>query len=302
MTQFAYIHWLLALCLVFAGIGGAAATTPLPPPLPCSFFGSVTVDGDPAPAGTVVTALIGGSECGSLTTSESGTYGGSEAWDLKLLVQSDEADVGQTIIFRVNDALARETATYTPGNVQNLDLTVVACSLAVNSPAASPSRIPTETDGVSGWGETADLSVAVTGADVASVTVDLSGVGGSAAAAMSDTGDGTRSAGTTATLPSPFAAGAYLPVHLPVNATGTDGVSNITVSIPLTVVKNGDANEDYRVSLYDAVYIARHTLGMEGYPMTESVGEVSGDDEISIHDAMYLAKHVLAVPGFGQLH
>ncbi len=87
-----------------------------------------------------------------------------------------------------------------------------------------------------------------------------------------------------------------------VNATGTNGASNTTITIPLTVVKSGDASEDNRVSLYDAVYIAWYTIGMEGYSMTESVGEVSGDGELSIHDAMYLAKHVLAVPGFELLH
>lgn len=56
--------------------------------------------------------------------------------------------------------------------------------------------------------------------------------------------------------------GAYQPVLLLVNATDAND-SNTTVSIPLTVVKNGDANEDNRVSLYDAVYIARQTIGLE---------------------------------------
>ncbi len=302
MTRFAVIRWLLAFCLVFAGIGGAAAAPPLPPPLPCSFFGNVTVNADPAPAGTVVTALIGGSESGSLTTTESGKYGGSEAWDTKLLVQGAETDVGQTITFRVNGAAARETATYTPGAVQALDLTVAAGSIVVSSPVASPSRIPTDDDGTPGWGETANLSVTVTGAGVASVTVDLSVIGGSAASMADDAGDGIWTAGTAATVPSPFEDGVYLPVYLSVNATDTAGNSSTTASIPLTVVKNGDANEDNRVSLYDAVYIARHTLGTEGYPMTESVGEVSGDGEASINDAMYLAKHVLAIPGFEHLH
>ncbi len=119
---------------------------------------------------------------------------------------------------------------------------------------------------------------------------------------MADAGNGTWTVSTTGTVPSPFADGAYQPVLLAVNATDTDGASNTTVSIPLTVVKNGDANENNRVTLYDAVYIARHTLEMEGYPMTESVGAVSGGDDLSLHDAMYLAKHVLAIPGFEQLH
>ncbi|RXE55058.1 hypothetical protein ABH15_13460, partial [Methanoculleus taiwanensis] len=182
-----------------------------------------------------------------------------------------------------------------------ITVTLAAAPL-VTGPVAMPAVIPTDTDGSPGTGETTVLSVTVTGANVASVTVNLMAIGGSTAAAMTDAGDGTRTASTAATIASPFADGAYQPVNLVVNATNTDGASNTTVTIPLTVVKNGDANEDNRVSLYDAVYTARHTLGMEGYPMTESVGEVSGDSELSLHDAMYLAKHVLAIPGYEQLH
>ncbi|WP_128694118.1 S8 family serine peptidase [Methanoculleus taiwanensis] len=172
----------------------------------------------------------------------------------------------------------------------------------VTSPAAAPAVIPTDTDGTPGVGETAELSVKVTGGSIASVTVNLSGLGGPAAAAMADAGNGVWTASTAGTLPSPFGDGAYLPVLLPVNATSTDGVSNTTVSIPLTVVKNGDANGNNRVTLYDAVYTARHVLEMEGYPMTESVGMVAGGDTLSLHDAMCLAKHLLGIPGFAELH
>ncbi|WP_164913616.1 lectin like domain-containing protein [Methanoculleus taiwanensis] len=181
-------------------------------------------------------------------------------------------------------------------------VTVSAAAPLVTAPAAMPSVIPTDTDGSAGTGETAVLSVAVSGAEIASVTVNLSSIGGSSVTPMADAGNGIWTVSTTGTVPSPFTGGTYLPVLLTVNATGADGLCNTSVAIPLTVVKNGDANQDCRVTLYDAVYTARHLLEIEGYPMTESVGMVSGGDDLSLVDAMYLAKHLLGLPGFEALH
>ncbi|RXE56201.1 hypothetical protein ABH15_08615 [Methanoculleus taiwanensis] len=360
-----------------------AAPLPPLPILPCSFFGRVTVNGDPAAPGTVITAWINGSERGSLTTTESGIYGGSEGPDPKLLVQGPGTDVGQTITFRVDGIEADERSTYIEGDVRELDLsvefvesnftanatagpvplavqftdtsigdptvwnwsfgdgatsaeqhpvhtytaagtytvnltvtaalesnavtkagyiTVYAAAPLVTDPAAAPAIIPTDTDGIPGTGERTMLSVAVTGAGIASVTVNLSAIGGSSVAPMIDAGNGTWTMSTAATVPSPFVDGAYQPVLLPMNATDQNGISNTSVSIPLMVVRNGDANQDNRVTLYDAVYIARHTLEMEGYPMTGSVGMVSGGEALSLPDAMYLAKHLLGILGYGTLH
>jgi len=96
---------------------------------------------------------------------------------------------------------------------------------------------------------------------VQSVTVIVSSLGGSAAAAMADAGNGTRTVSTTATVASPVVAGAYQPVHLPVNATAVDGTSSTPVAIPLTVAQNGDANVGNRVMLYTTRYV----LGIAGY-------------------------------------
>ncbi|WP_128692333.1 hypothetical protein [Methanoculleus taiwanensis] len=172
---------------------------------------------------------------------------------------------------------------------------------SLTDPRATPTLIPTDTDGFAGAGETAVLSV-TGGAAVASVTVNLSGLGGSVAAPMTGLGNGTWTANVTAIAPSPFVDGAYIPVLLAVNATDANGIGNTSVSIPLTVVKNGDANLDNRVTLYDAVYTARHVLGIEGYPMTESVGMVAAGETLTLADAMYLARHVLGMPGYEVLH
>ncbi len=181
-------------------------------------------------------------------------------------------------------------------------ITVGAGTPLVTDPAATPSVIPTNTDGSPEVGETTTLSVTVAGADIASVTIDLSAIGGSPTTPMTSAGSDTWTAIAAGTVASPYASDAYQPALLTVNATNAYGISNTTVTIPLTVVKNGDANEDNKLSLYDAVHTARHTLGIEGYPMTESVGMVSGGDTLSLHDAVYLAKYVLAIPGYEQLH
>ncbi len=182
-------------------------------------------------------------------------------------------------------------------------VTVARPEIFVTDAAAVPSVIPTDTDGTPGTGEIALLSVSVAGDNpITSVAANLSGIGGSAVAAMTDAGSGTWTVSTPGIVASPFADGAYIPILLSVNATDAYGGSNASVTIALTVVKNGDVNEDYKVTLYDAVYTARHVLEMEGYPMTESIGMVSGGASLSLHDAMYLARYVLGVPGYGTLH
>ncbi|RXE57121.1 hypothetical protein ABH15_03070 [Methanoculleus taiwanensis] len=169
------------------------------------------------------------------------------------------------------------------------------------SPAASPDTIPTDTDGSAGWGESAALSVNVTGeSTITSVTVNLSSIGGSASAAMAASGS-VWSLSTNATTASPFSGGAYQPVNLTVTATDAGGRTNTTV-IVLTVITNGDVNEDASVNLHDAYYLARSVLGVPGYTMHTNVADVSGDGAASLFDAVYLARHILGVTGYGTLH
>ena len=52
----------------------AASVSAQPPPIPPDrFFGNATVDGAPAPAGTNVTATIGGNVCGQTTVKADST-------------------------------------------------------------------------------------------------------------------------------------------------------------------------------------------------------------------------------------
>jgi len=113
------------------------AAAELPQPIfPTSFYGNVTVNDAPAPAGTLVTGKIvdaaGSPGEGSIRVATAGRYGGPDGLDDKLTVQTDNpSDAGKTIEFWVklpywkNAILADETAGYdsTPGHRLDLNAT-----------------------------------------------------------------------------------------------------------------------------------------------------------------------------------
>jgi PKD repeat protein len=183
-------------------------------------------------------------------------------------------------------------------------ITVASPPPVLSSPSVSPTLIPVDSDGVPGWGETATLSVNLTGGSGDEiVTVDLSSIGGPAAEPMLRA-DGDRWVATvSAGESSPFVDGGYEPADLVVTAADRIGGTNASVAVPLVVVRNGDVNEDGRVTLYDATVLARSRIGVPGYAVnTPAVGDVTGDGFLSLADAMYLAKHILGLPGFEVLH
>ena len=93
------------------------------PTLPHAFYGTLTVGGSSAAVGTVVKAKVGGVECGSITTTVAGQYGGSGAFDAKLTVSGDIA-TGATINFYANNSIADQTYAFSAGAVTELNLTV----------------------------------------------------------------------------------------------------------------------------------------------------------------------------------
>lgn len=125
---------IIALLLVFAFVGGVAAEDSVPL-LPDEFRGSVTINGNPAPVGTVLTALINEEVRGTVTTTETGMYGGLELDDRRLIVTGYNGEVGTTITFRVGGHTAKETAIFRPGETQRLDLSV---TYTTPTPTASP--------------------------------------------------------------------------------------------------------------------------------------------------------------------
>ena len=96
------------------------------PPLPAEFFGSVSVGGVPAPAGTTLIAKINDQVRGEIEISTPGQYGGSGIFDNKLVIGAKEDDLKSgtaTITFYIGNTKADQTVPYEPGSAKKLDLT-----------------------------------------------------------------------------------------------------------------------------------------------------------------------------------
>ena len=120
-------HGIVLVLLISLIACAAAAAGDAPPALPQEFYGNMTIGDSPAPAGTVITAMIGGTAYGSVEVADAGRYGDPD-WSLgnRLLVTATSDLKGETIAFFVDGAAAEQTAPFTPGEVTRLDLSVKA--------------------------------------------------------------------------------------------------------------------------------------------------------------------------------
>jgi len=111
-----------------------------PPPIPHSFYGTVEINGAPAPVGTQVEARGAGVQTGvsgnPITVTQAGQYGGPGGFDPKLVVQGQVAN-GTPIEFYVDGVRAQcavpggtwqESYPFSSGAVTELDLTP-SCNL-----------------------------------------------------------------------------------------------------------------------------------------------------------------------------
>ncbi|MDY6918069.1 MAG: hypothetical protein SVP26_09030 [Chloroflexota bacterium] len=112
-------------------------------PPPQRFHGTVKVRTSPsgvnenAPAGTTVSAVIGGVECGALYVTASGRYGNAGAGSYLLVWYGGED--GATIQFYVDGNAADQTAQFHSGQVSELDLTAYIPS---SGDLATPTPVP----------------------------------------------------------------------------------------------------------------------------------------------------------------
>ena len=107
----------LLILVMIAGVCAAEV-----PPIPCEFYGKVSINGQPAPAGTLIEAKINGQTAGSLTTTTAGTYGGAGVFDVRLEINGFAN--GDTITFFVNGSISNQSAVFQERNTQSLDLTM----------------------------------------------------------------------------------------------------------------------------------------------------------------------------------
>lgn len=112
----------LAVALVaMAGVVTGEAVSAQSPPN--RVFGTATLNGSPAPAGTVVTAFVDGRECGRGTVDTDNRYFVDVASENTVPGCGRE---GAPVTFRVGDAQAAQTVNFTQGTFTALDLTAPA--------------------------------------------------------------------------------------------------------------------------------------------------------------------------------
>jgi PKD repeat protein len=126
------------LCIFLIFSSPAAAFVPAAG----QYYGSVTIDGFPAPAGTVVQATVNGEVRGSIVTSAAGQYGSSCVFGTRLIVQPTEADRAShqpiTLEFLINGVKADQTMFFSSG--------IRSVALSMHHPVIpSPTPTPTQT-------------------------------------------------------------------------------------------------------------------------------------------------------------
>jgi hypothetical protein len=127
-----------AIVLLLASFATSLQSVEAQPPSPPNrFFGSVTLDGAPAAAGTVVSAQIGGVECGSTTivTGETFAYILDAVSDGEI---SGCGSAGASVTFLVGGNAADQTATWTSGDFTQLDLTASSAAPPPVQPTTPP--------------------------------------------------------------------------------------------------------------------------------------------------------------------
>ena len=152
------------------------------------------------------------------------------------------------------------------------------------------------------------LSVNVTdNVKVASVTIDLSSIGGGSAVPMTQgTGDTYYVVIDSVNGTNIGTAGVNETHCFLVNATDTSGNSNTLVCIgPLEILRRGDVVRDNVVDMGDALYIARYSIGLETVAPDVFVGDVvgpgndaKGDGKVDMGDALFIARYTVGLESY----
>jgi len=129
----------LAMLLALVATPVYADTTPT---LPHAFYGTVEINGSPAPVGTSVEVIGEGVQTGvgtnPIETTVTGEYGGgADPMAPKLVVQGSVAD-GTTVTFYVNGFATGQTAEWHSGEVTEVDLAATIEEGAVPPPTTPP--------------------------------------------------------------------------------------------------------------------------------------------------------------------
>lgn len=170
----------VALFAAAGTLGAGTVSAESPPSPPARFAGTVTVDGQPVPAGTVIEARIGNAACGVTQTFMQGNQS-RYVLDVPALNPGATPNCGvdgATVTFYIGGKRAAETGTWANYQLNELNLTYTTPTpTATASPTATP-RPPATGDTVAaGSAASASWLLAIAGLGILAF-----GIGGVAVA------------------------------------------------------------------------------------------------------------------------
>ena len=129
-----------------------------PPVVPASYYGEVSINGEPIPEGAQIEARIDGDVRGKTTVSESGKFGGPTLDDEKLTVDLSPTESTATVEWRISgeyvDAITvNETISVESGDIRDLHLTATTDGPHISDYTTEDAVVATEDlrSGVSDW-------------------------------------------------------------------------------------------------------------------------------------------------------
>lgn len=156
MTRIKTTTVLVFLFLIFIPIATAQST---PPSLPAAFYGLLTINDQPSPTGVVVVAKINNEDRGSITTTQTGNYGGPNGLDPKIIITGSDEDEGDTILFFINGGEADQSAIFHSGDVSRLDLSVQGLVIVQTTTTIAPASSGSSGSGGGSSGGSSQLDV-----------------------------------------------------------------------------------------------------------------------------------------------
>jgi len=131
----------------YSALGEADAyTPPIPPTLPMTVYGTVTLNGSLAPDGISVRAVISSTQVATANVftsgGQSGLYQMNVPADDPNTEEIEGGQPGQTVTFAVTGYVIAQTTTWTSGAVVNLNLTG---DTPTNTPTPTKTQTPTRT-------------------------------------------------------------------------------------------------------------------------------------------------------------
>lgn len=192
-----FLRGVLVAIVSGVGVAGFAGSVAAQPSIPATYFGSVTVNGEPAPTGAEIRALVNGNDCTQAAPGERPAIrqGEATAYVIAVVHESQRqgcATAGAIVSFTVDGVLANETAEWEPGPKQ-VDLTVgegepvplPTATPTVPGPPPTSTSLPSEPSPLPGTPPTDDVTLPGT----PQPTND--GDGGVSAAGADDEGGGS---------------------------------------------------------------------------------------------------------------